>query len=192
MKVEEKAHWGSLEGACRSPGPAPSCVCLCQRGATCSKEHQPRHRSFSSCPQRGGRPWAPGIPRSEPQPPASSLRPSVKPRPSASPGPSDRRQRLGLLNYRNVLLPIRRPEGQGQGQCGLVCARAGSGCRRYHFVSLGGVPLTRALIPSLKAPPPHDITLGALHLSGTLSIHRTWPPIRRHLAKGRQLQVADG
>lgn len=54
MKVEEKAHWGSLEGACRSPGPAPSCVCLCQRGATCSKEHQPRHRSFSSCPQRGG------------------------------------------------------------------------------------------------------------------------------------------
>lgn len=80
----------------------------------------------------------------------------LSPGPQPVRAPVTRRQRLGLLNYRSVPLPTWRPGGRGQGQCGLVCVRVRSGCGCCHLVSLGGVPLTRALSLSLKDPP-HDL-----------------------------------
>lgn len=92
-KAEEKAHWGSLEGACGSPGPAPAVRACAGEGPHARSNIRPDTTALVPAP--GGQPWAPGIPGSEPRPPASSWGHSVKPRPSAGPGPSDQTPETG-------------------------------------------------------------------------------------------------
>lgn len=92
-KAEEKAHWGSLEGACGSPGPAPAVRACAGEGPHARSNIHPDTTALF--PALGGQPWAPGIPGSEPRPPASSWGHSVKPRPSAGPGPSDQTPETG-------------------------------------------------------------------------------------------------
>lgn len=187
VKGEERAHWGSLKGAYRSPGPAPSSVHLCWRGATCSKEHQPRPCSCSSCPRRGSQ--GPQRPREVSTASRLQLHHSVKPRPSARPGPSDKAPRMGLLSCRNVLLPVAGWQAEG----GAVWSGLHEGPlwlqtlppreSRWHPFDKGTNP-----VPAGPTSSRHDFE-GAALVGDT--VHRTWPLIRP-LAKGHQLQVVDG